>query len=182
MSVTYNPETNQTIYLVKQLDSDEETSSTDQIINIIDKTDNKACFPIEQLQDWRRIIGDPKATLDDIIDQLDFLAKEDPKYKEALTEAKKMKFQNVTKDRKSTIIKKELNPDQFNTRIKVDYDKKQMDEQYKIVRDSREYHKDLSVKTKPDNRKAPVNWGTRTIGNVSRAPNSNNSNNLDWIL
>lgn len=192
MSTTFVPEKNQIIYKPTTIDSDSDCDETIDVDVDVDKSllSISNCNKIirinskpneidynTQLKIWQQLIKDPTLSdLDDIIDQLDTLFKEAlhskngnfDKYKSALLDAQKIKFNNLNSDRQKMIIKKDINKDQFNKRIVMDYDKKELDGQCKIIVDGRLYHKNAAAENKLDDRPAPKNWGTKPLANFSK--------------
>ena len=113
---------------------------------------------------WQRLIGDYTINdVNDIIDELSSLICDNPdnkEFAEALKEAKAYQFSLSLKSRQRVCVKKDLNGDQFTTRVKIDYDRKELDEHYRVVNEARD-RSSLEKTIKRQERPVQKNFGTK---------------------
>lgn len=194
-TVLYNQTKNRKVYQTKVVDSDSDSDSdiesksnqnnisNDEIITINQDQSNPILTDIRQ---WQKIIGDYNLTeISDIIEQLIIQSNEhstDLQIKQCLTDAYQYQFQQSVQERKKIMVKRDLNVDQFGNRIRVDYDKSDPDEQYKIVKDGHIRCQNESNKPKPKSKPSPKNWGTKRLQPTVNLPNPNQPDPMLWLL
>jgi hypothetical protein len=192
MSVIYNEEKKQHIYQAKQIvtdsdsDSDfsespqEETESLHEVITIDHQADT---ILSKNVSHWQRLIGDYTITdMGEIIEQLIIMSNDKPDdetLSKALIEARDYQFQKSIADRKKILVKKDLNNDQFGTRIKENYDRSNPDQQYKIFKEGQERGQEELNKPRPAAKPAPKNWKTKRLPVMSNTKPTNSPD--DWL-
>ena len=165
MSIVYNDEDkNQIVYKVNLVESDDEDENIEEIVKI---DHNATVILSTQLTNWQKIIGNYQITdINQIIEHLTDLKLENNNSElisRALIDAKQYLYQQSLNDRKNLSIKKDLSVDQFGNRVKMDYNRSILDEQYRVVQDAKKRSEEENNKPKPKiaPKPAPKNFGTK---------------------
>lgn len=167
---------NRVVYQTRQIES--ESEDTEEIK--IETGNTTGNFP-----KWQRLIGDYKITdINDIIDELTGLTIDKPnqqEFKDALKEAKDYQFRLSLQSRQRVTIKKDLNEKQFTTRVQMDYDRKELDEHYRVVDEARvRSTKEKGIKRQE--RPVQKNFGIKKhLPHLYSLPIKTNNGPEDWL-
>jgi len=181
--------TNQVVYETRCIESDSENEEI-----VINENDEETVEEIKietgdcssaNIPKWQRLIGDYTLTdVNDIIDELTGLVFDHPDnedYKQALKEAKDYQFSLSLQSRQRVKVRKDLNNKQFTTRVHIDYDRKELDEHYRVVNEAH----DRSTKEKSvyrDEKPVQKNFGTkRYLPHLHMNMTNTRSGPEDWL-
>lgn len=134
---------------------------------------------------WQRLIGNYQMTdIGDIIDELAELVYQYPNrgdYVEALNKAREFQFAQSLKTRQLVKVQKDLDQGQFKKRANIDYDRKAIDEHYRVVSEGHERGQKEKTMKRVE-RPKQENYGTKKyLPHLHTMPSFTEKSPDDWL-